>query len=812
MRLPFFIAVLMVFITTGICAQQNTVRGKITVKITDERQAALQGVTVSLLSGKDSSIAKITITEQDGNAYFEEVKAGNFFLQVTHASFKKYTSAPVTIDEKNTVINLPAITLTAEAGELKGVTVQAQKPFIEKLVDKMVVNVEGSIVSAGSSAMEVLERSPGVVVDRNDNISLKGKQGVIIFINGKPSGIAGSDLGNYLRAIPSSTISKIEIITNPSAKYDAAGNAGIINIILKKDQRMGTNGTVTVNYGQGFYPKAGAGITFNHREKNINIFGSYNYAYRENYNHLDLYRKFLSDGKVQGAYNQNNYLDFIFRTHVYRVGMDYTISKNTTVGMVVNGIANRFSNHGNNYTLVLDGQEKQQSYNNNYGTIRDTLKNIAANVNLKHTFDTTGKELTVDVDYATYHNTDGQRFLTNFFNLDGSVAAPDDILTGFVKGKLDIESFKADYVNPLKRNAKFETGVKSSIVTADNDIQYFNASSGTPVYDPNQSNHFIYKENINAAYINFSKEFKKVTLQLGVRAEQTNVKGNQVTTGQKFDTSYLKLFPSAFVNYTASENNTFSVSVSRRLDRPNYKQLNPFRFYINNSTYTEGNPYLQPQFTYSFEVSHTYKNIITTTLSYSITKNEMINVLIPSPTEDKITIETDRNLAQYKYYGAAVSATVKIARWWNSINNGNAYYGIYTGNLANTSIQNGNVTFNINSDNSFTLGHGYTAELTGFYQYREIYAYMDVKPYGLLSAGIQKNILKNKGTIKLNMADVFHAATKATNAYRDYVETFAVWRDTRVLNIAFTYRFGNNKVAAARRMSGGAEDEKKRAN
>lgn len=782
------------------------------VKVLDENKKPLSNANVTLLKQKDSSIVKIAITEQDGTALFEEIKAGDYLISIAHASYKKYFSGTLIIDEKNTSINSGEIVMEKEVGQLKEVTVQAQKPFIERQLDKTVINVENSIVSAGSTVMEVLERSPGVVIDRNDNISLKGKQGVIIMINGKPSGIAGSDLANYLRALPSTAISKIEIITNPSAKYDAAGNAGIINIIMKKDQRMGTNGTITTSYGQGTYPKAGAGFTLNHRNKKINIFGNYNYAYRENYNDLHLHREFLANDIVQAAYDQNNYIDFLFKAHIYRAGIDYEISKKTTIGVVLNGIENKFNSQLSAFTNVLNAQGQKQSYNHNYGSTLDTLHNIAANLNLKHSFDTTGKELTIDLDYATYNNTDGQGFNTDYFLLNGDPASPHNVLTGFVNGKLDISSLRADYVNPLVGNAKFEMGIKSSFVKADNDIKYFDASSGTPVYDPNQSNHFIYKENINAAYINFSKEFKKISLQLGLRAEQTNSSGNQVTTGQKFDTSYIKLFPSAFLNYTASSNNGFGLSVSRRLDRPNYKQLNPFRFYINNTTYSEGNPYLQPQFTYSFELSYTYKQQITTTLSYSTTKNEILEVLIPSTTQEKIILETNRNLARFDYYGIAISAPVKIAKWWNSTNNANIYYGLYKGNLANTNLRNGKATFNINSTNAFTLGNGFTAELTGSYQYRELYGYMDLNPYGLLSLGLQKAIIKGKGTLKLNMTDIFHSASKAIVTYRDYVESFAVWRDSRAATISFTYRFGNNKVKAARQMTGGAEDEKKRAN
>lgn len=808
----FYLVIFALLSSDSIFCQQP-VEGKITIRVSDENKSPMGGVTVNLLYQKDSSLVKIAITEQDGTAGFEGILPGIYMLLVTHASYEKYFSGPVSIDEKNNSRPLGDIILTRKTKQMKEVTVQSQKPFIEKQIDRIVVNVENSIVSAGSTAMEVLERSPGVVIDRNDNISLKGKQAVTIMINGKPSGISGSDLANYLRGLPSSAISKIEIITNPSAKYDAEGNAGIINIILKKDQRMGMNGSISANYDQGFYPKKGAGFSFNYRNKNLNFFGSYNYSYRDSYSNLNLFRRFLENGNITEIYDQSNFIEFLFKTHVYRSGIDYRVSKKTTLDVVVNGLENKFSSYGTTHTDVLDGQDQKQSYNNNFSSTLDTLRNYEVNLNLKHTFDSSGRELTFDLDYARYHNTDGQRFVTDYYKLNGAIASPENIVTGDVNGRLDIKSVKADYAHPLKKNLKLETGAKSSIVTADNDLKYYDASSGTPVYDPGQSNHFIYKENINAAYLTLSKEYKKFSAQLGLRTEQTNVSGDQVSTGQKFDTSYIKFFPSVFLNYTLSPNHSLGLSVSRRLDRPNYRQLNPFRFYINNSTYEEGNPFLQPQFTYSFELSHTYKQKITTTLSYSITRNNIIEVLIPSTTQDKITIQTNKNLAEFDYYGLSVSAPVQITKWWNSIDNFDSYYGFYKGDLANTSISNGKLTFNFNSNNTFILGtEGVSIELNGFYQSRELYAYMDVRPFGMLSTGIQKTVFKKKGNVKLNVADIFHSnGNKATNSYRDYIEDFVVKRDSRVITVALTYHFGNTKIAAARRMTGGAEEEKNRA-
>ena len=273
---------------------QTSGDGNITFKVTDQQHHPIDNASVSLLSAKDSSLYKTMIPDKDGLIEFSFVKAGEYLLKSSAVSFEDQYSKMIEITNANSSIVLPDMVLIPNrSAQLKEVTVIARKPFIQKLTDRIVVNVDNSIVSAGSSAMDVLERSPGVNIDQNDVISLRGKQGVIIMIDGKPTPMTGADLANYLQGLPSSAIERIDIITNPSAKYDAAGNSGIIDIQMKKDQRMGANGTFTAGYGQGVYPKANAGSTFNYRNKKINIFGNYNYAYRVGLESLVARQEFL---------------------------------------------------------------------------------------------------------------------------------------------------------------------------------------------------------------------------------------------------------------------------------------------------------------------------------------------------------------------------------------------------------------------------------------------------------------------------------------------------------------------------------------
>lgn len=788
--------------------------GNIAGIVKGKDNAALPNATIRLLRSNDSAMVKTAIPQADGAFELESIKFGKYLVSISHVGHKTHYSAAITLSDAQPSHSLGEVSLQPSSSDLTEVTVSSKKPLLERKLDRVVMNVESMITAAGSSAFELLEKAPAVIIDQNDNISLKGKQGVIVMINGKPSGIAGRDLANYLRGLPASSIEKIEVITNPSAKYDAAGNAGILNIVIKKDARFGTNGTLTASAGHGRYGKTAEGISLNNRNKKINTFGSYNHTYRKFFSNLKLYRKFIENGILDGVYDQDNFIVMPFNTHIARFGMDYYANKKTTLGFVVNGLSNKFKTIGDNNTDVLDGAEQAVSNNFNTNRSADHWYNLSVNGNIRHVFDSTGKELTVDLDYARFGNSSDQNFTTKYYKLDGSTDLPTEMLAGDIDGKLTIRSIKADYVHPLKKQLKLEAGFKLSYVNADNDLAYYNTSSGTPVFDPNQSNHFIYDENINAAYLNVSKEWKKVNIMVGLRTEQTNIKGNQLATSEKFDSSYIKLFPSAFINYTASPKHTLGLSVSRRLDRPTYRQLNPFKFFINNSTYSEGNPYLQPQFTYSFEASHTYKSIITTTLSYSVTNNNITEVIFPAPNLNKITIQTNRNLARFQSYGIDISAQLKPAKWWNSVNSVNTFYGHYTGNFANTNLQNGTVSVNINSNNSFVIGkEGWVAEATAAYNSPVLYGYMKIKSSGQLNLGVQKSILDKKGSLKFNVNDVFRTAVgRATINFRDYIETFTVVRETRVATLAFTYRFGSNKVAQARRRTSGVEDEKRRAN
>lgn len=806
------------FLLSVITIAQSATKGSVVIKIVNDEKNAIENVTVELLKKEDSSLVKISFTDKAGIAEFDNIPEGAYLIKAGMINYvQQYTAVfNITAQQKN--IQLASLVLSKKVAEMSGVTVTSRKPFIQKLTDRIVVNVESSLMSAGSSAMEVLERSPGVNVDQNDVISLRGRNGVIIMIDGKPSAMTGADLANYLKSLPSAAIERIEIITNPSAKYDAAGNAGIIDIRMKKDQRMGINGTFTAGYGQGVYPKANTGTTFNYRNKKLNLFGNYNYAYRIGLNHLLLDRRFYDNKVYNGGDLKDNYSKSPLNGNTARLGMDFFPSKKTIIGFVVNGNFNHYTRESNNSSVVIDPQHKEVSTFKSSASNNDHGNNIVANINFKHSFDSTGKELTADADYGRYNSASLTLNDTRYFNLDGTSQQPSYILKGDQDGSLTLKTAKVDYVNPLKNGAKFEAGLKTSFVSSDNDAVFFDVSNGTPQNDVNKTNHFIYHENNQAAYINFSQQFKKFDFQLGLRGEQTNINTEQKIGNVKFDSSYFQLFPSAFVNYKLTDNQTIGASVSRRIDRPGYSSLNPFLFLIDVTTYATGNPALLPQLTWSYELSYTIKNI-SFTAAYSHTKDEQnitlarFKEVFPSiPSADNVTVQIPINLISSDAYGITISAPLQINKWWSMINNANIFYQKFNANFSGTRLNNGKPAADIRTNNTFSFKKGWTAELNASLNTGGRSGFMVLDPQWALSTGVQKTILKNKGTLRFNITDIFWTnLPKAIISYDNYVEKWHAYRETRVATISFSYRFGSNKVQAARRRTTASEEERQRA-
>jgi outer membrane receptor protein involved in Fe transport len=793
---------------------QTIESAKISGRVMQTGDKPVEFATITLLKAKDSSLVKGAIADLNGRYEFEQIKQGKYLIAAAYVGMTKAYSKPFEV-KGSTPVSMETLSLGTDARNLKEVNVTAKKPFIEQRADKMIVNVENSIIGAGGTAMEVLEKSPGVSIDKDDNINLKGKSGVVIMIDGKLTNMSSQDVAQLLKSMPSSNIEQIELITNPSAKYDAAGNAGIINIKLKKNRTVGTNGNASIFGAYGLTPKWGGSLNLNHRNEKFNLFGSYNYNRRENEQHLGLYRTGTTDGKFN-VFDQQNVRDRKSDYHGAKVGMDYFINKNNTIGVMVDAGFRTSNEPADAITKIGNGENVDSTLKTNTYN-EGTWRRFAYNVNYRAILDTTGREFNMDVDYARNTEKSGTNIYSTIWDAYGKDYRHGDTSRNNQPSTIDIKTIKADYVHPLRNQAKFEAGFKLSFVKTDNDARFDSLRNSNWVYDENRSNHFLYKENVNAAYINFQKQFKKFNVQLGLRAEQSNVEGNSITMNQVTDTSYFNLFPSVFVSYDASKNHQLGFSYSRRLQRPDYGDLNPFEFYLDRYTVAAGNPYLKPSYANSIELTHTFKHFLTTSVGYTHTKDKITQIV----ESEKDIITGDTLSIRYKYLNVAssdvvnlnISIPVTITKWWSSFTYLSAYYNKYQTIVDARTVSVSGGGFMGRTQQTFTLPAGIGAEVSVFYLSPQIAdeGLFRMKSMCAVDFGVSKQVLNKKGSIKINVNDVFNIQRfrgSFENAGR-YTGVSSKWESQQV-RVTFNYRFGNTSVKAARTRKTGLEDEQNR--
>lgn len=794
---------------SSLFAQNTLAKG---VKGRVEAQKPVEAATVSLLNAKDSSIVKTAVTDKNGEFEISLAKDGNFLVSIQAIGYNNYYSEGFAVNASHEVYTLKTAQLVAQSQQLGGVTVTTKKPFIEQKIDKTVVNVDASPTNVGLSTLDVLEKSPGITVDKDGNVSLRGKAGVVIYIDGRPTYLSGTDLANYLKNLPSTSLDQIEIMTQPSAKYDASGNAGVINIKTKKTKVKGLNGSVTLGGGQGFYPKANESMNINYRVGKVNLFANYSYGYYKNFHSLDLTRNFrdANSKDIESIFRQRTDGMSISQNHSYKAGADYFISKKTTLGVVFTGYNSVNKSQSTNTTNIYNAADALQSVTLAPSHDNGTWRNAGGNVNFKHTFDTTGTELTADVDYVHYKSSSNQMFYNYFYDNKGNKNQPDELLRGMLPGDITIYSAKADFTHPLKGNAKLEAGVKTSFVKTDNNANYDNLVNGDWQVDTGRTNHFVYKENINAAYVNLSKQLsKKWSAQVGLRLENTTAKGNQLTTGQTFNRDYTQLFPTVYIGYNASDKNTFSINYGRRIQRPDYEDLNPFYHFLDKYTYQVGNPYLRPQFSHNIELSHSYKGMLNTTLSYSTT-NDIIQQVLEQVDSTHTSYVKNSNIAKQQSLSLSMNAGIPVTKWYRTNIYWQVVYNKYKGFVNNGDIDVSATGFMANISNQFTVKKGWIFELSGFYRGRMIEGILVAQPMGRADIAIAKTVLKDKGTIRVNFRDFLNV--QKFSGYSKYqnvdVSIHNTW-DSRQVNVSFTYRF-NKGQSVQHRDHNGAGDEQNR--
>ena len=774
--------------------------------VRDPAGGAVEFATVTLHRAADSVVVKSEFSDAQGAFTLTAPAGGRYRVSAVQVGYGRSWSAPFELPAAG--LALPAAVLRPSAATaLAEVTVVGQRPLFEHRADRNVVNVANSPLAAGNTALDVLRRAPGITVDGGDNLALRGRQGLLVLIDGKRQPMTGTELADYLRTLPAEQLKSIELITSPPASYDAQGTAGIIAINLKKDQRQGANGTANLGYGRGRYGRLTAGATANYRRGQANAYGAYTYADRRTYLRLTSHRTFYDQSQPTGGSTQEDYLATRTQTHNWKAGVDYALTGRTTLGAALTGQAAQSNGQGTNAVALLaaGGTPTQALTSAAYRNAH--TPNLTANLNLRHAFaDSASRTLTADANYATYRLGRQQGLAA----LPAAGQAAPTLLTSDQAGRLTLLTGQLDYAHPLARRRLLTGGLKVSRVQSDNDARFAQTINSITTPDTTQTNRFRYVETIRAAYLSWQQTGARATWQAGLRGEQTTARGVQAIGNQRFDRQYLQLFPSASLKYTFSPRHELTLALSRRLDRPGYDQLNPFRIYLNAATYRSGNPALLPQTSYNAEVTHTYRQRYTVGLSYSATQHPILIVVQPATATGRFVLARPVNLGPQHY--AALTLTVPLAptKAWSVDNSAVFYYSRFTGELAGTTLNRARPSLSLSSTHTLALGHGWSADLSATYQSPEIYGFITARANGDLTLGGQKSLLKGQGTLKFNVTDVLYTNRNlAASTYDNYADNFTQSRDSRVATLSFSYRLGNGQVAARRRADG-AEEEKRR--
>jgi iron complex outermembrane recepter protein len=761
-------------------------------------------VSVLVKNAADSSVARVGVTDTLGIFNVSGLKNGSFFTTYKMVGYKDQNSEVFEINGAD--VDLKEIQLAAD-GELDMVTVSQIRPVIEIHPDKTVFNVDNTINATGSNGFDLLRKAPGVIIDNSNNIIVEGKSGVQVYIDNKPAILSGDDLINFLRTLQAADIDNIEIITQPSSKYDAAGGAGIINIILKRDKNLGTNGTITAGYAYGRNHHANSSISLNHRRKKLNVYTSYSNSFGKNYHFMNMERDqygVVYDSKTES----NNYTG----AHNAKIGADWFINKRHTFGVLASG--NYFDARGEG-TTTTDitpsniGTVDQRLIADNTGT--GLNYQVAGNLNYRFA-DTLGHELTIDADYAQYAR-ESNNYQPNLY-LDGNGDTLfENNFRMLAPTNIQIISAKADYAQNLW-GGKVSVGAKFSIVETDNTFEFYDVFDGGDVLNVDRSNNFVYTENINAAYVNYARKLKtKWNLQLGLRLEQTNSVGELTSTQSSADDyverHYLNLFPSGGLTYTPNYKHMWAVNFSKRIQRPNYQSLNPF---VNQSTelsFMKGNPFLQPAYAYNAKISHTFKYRFTTSVSYSHTQDFFAQVT-DTLGLDKAFLTT-MNVADQSTINLGVSLPFSIKKWWSVYLSLNGSYSQYLAQDDKFQTIN-QPTFSLYAQNSFLMKWGFKLELSGWFSSPSVWGgtYL-TKSMGSFDAAIEKKFMKDRLALRIAGSDIFYTSPwKAEATFGDVSFIGAGGYESQRITFSLTYNFGNREAKGPRDRKTGLDDEDKR--
>jgi len=794
--------VLTVIINYGLFGQTKLpleLKGKITSNIGDQ----IEGATVMLFS-IDSVLQRTAISNLQGDYAIANINPGQYRLQVTHVS---YSAIQTTINLDSTKVNFSIVLKSTDENHvLNEVNIKAKKPFIEKKLNKIVLNVSESIIASNDNLLDILQKAPSVMLTPDNKIAIGGRPGALVLIDGRETRLSAGELTNMLQNLPSANIDRVEIITTPPAKYEASGSAGIINIITKKDKTLGFNSNLTSGISYGENLKYNASFSGNYRFKRILLFGSYDYSNNKNIYRPDQIRTFDENSNKQIVFDQRGEILSHSKNNYFKVGADFTIDSNNVVGFIFNGYNNRSTGNGLNTTLIgrtttvidssiiarsnTQNRSENNSYNINYTSLLLKKVNLSANF-----------------DYSNYLG-DVNSFIDN--NFIGSLTSPYKI-SNQLPIKINIKSAKLDLTIPVNKILTLETGLKLSSTKTDNNFVFSSDAGYQPnqlIVDSTRTNHFIYDERINAYYATGKGTLGKVEYELGLRAEQTISKANSLTLNSVVDRNYLNFFPTISFSYSLFKKGRTEVSYSKRIDRPLYSDLNPFIIFYNQYSFEQGNPYLKPSISNSFQLSQTINDKLFLSFGYTHTV-DIPSVIYRKTADSEATMVTTENISSLKNYSFSMSYPVISSKTLNSRVNANIYYNKFAAVEPATSA-NSKLTFTLNSSTQMNIYKGLQGEINIMYMSPAAYGIIITEPIFSLNLGFRKSIGNNLN-LGLSATDIFNTVKTAGRIYNQNVQIYIHQKaETRQVKLTLAYKLGKKTVKMSRPKGTGVDEEKRR--
>ncbi|MGK0365704.1 MAG: iron complex outermembrane receptor protein [Saprospiraceae bacterium] len=803
------ISIFFTFLSLLAFAQSGNIKGS----LQDEKQEAVLFANIALHNAADSTMAKVEVSDETGNFAFNNIAAGDYFLKASYVGLADLNQAEVVVKDGET-LDLGVLTFPASAIELETATVKADRVMVEVKADRTVFNVDGTINSTGSDAIELLRKAPGVTVDNNENISVLGRAGVLVYVDGKRLPLSGDDLNAYMRNLPADQIDKIEIITNPGAKYEAQGNAGIIDIRLKRDKSLGANGSIRGTYSKGRLYQGNLNFSGNYRNSKMNTFATAGYGDTQRFHDLTFESQQNNLFLDEINNNQNNSENLNFR-----LGSDFFLNDKNTVGFLINGAQSAAENLGFNEIAIspLDTREVDSIL---VADTKGLMNNDRISYNVNYRFDDgkSNKSLNVDLDYGTFKN-DNNRYIPNqYFN-----AGKTEILSKIANNvdtdtEIDIYTGTVDYETNLA-GGKFGIGTKYTRVVSDNTFIFSDEIFGRLVQNNQSSNIFNYDEAVYAAYLNYNRKLNdKWSMSAGLRSETTDATGTLEAFNEDLNEdpvllNYSSLFPSAGLSWQPNQMNAFNLNVGRRINRPDYNVLNPFETRLSELSFESGNPRLNPEIVNNVELGYTLKYMYNFKIGYSKTTDQITRLLEPKEGNPAAgTIKWD-NLAEQTVISGNISAPLQLAKKWSLYLNLSASHINNQANYGENSIVDVQAfTYNIYAQNTIELPLGIKGEISGYYNGPGVWGgVFEYESSWSLNFGLQRKFLQDKMNIRLSVNDVFYESgwdgfSEFNGLYSEGGGRF----DSRRGAVSISYDFGNQNVKSRKRKTG-IEDAAKRA-